>query len=146
MENFKEIKTFVDLIDILNTVIPDGVNKDLEVNGNKITLNKEDGIIKISLSSNMKDTTEEFDDSNVKEIIKEYKEWIEELDDCLFVEATEETSKHFNIKRFDELLNKDSFTKEEAYELSEMIDKSSQIICKHLENKIAELIDIYNRF
>lgn len=143
MENFKEIKTFVDLIDILNTVIPDGVNKDLEVNGNKITLNKENGIINISMSSNIK---EEFDDSNIKEIIKEYKEWIEELDDCLFVEATEETSKHFNIKRFDELLNKDSFTKDEAYELSEMIDKSSQIICKHLENKIAELIDIYNRF
>ena len=143
MENFKEIKTFVDLIDILNTVIPDGVNKDLEVNGNKITLNKENGIINISMSSNIK---EEFDDSNIKEIVKEYKEWIEELDDCLFVEATEETSKHFNIKRFDELLNKDSFTKDEAYELSEMIDKSSQIICKHLENKIAELIDIYNRF
>ena len=143
MENIKEIKTLVDLIDIFNTVVPDGINKDLIFNGNKITLNKENGIINISMSSNIK---EEFDDSNIKEIIKEYKEWIEELDDCLFVEATEETSKHFNIKRFDELLNKDSFTKEEAYELSDMIDKSSQIICKHLENKIAELIHIYNRF
>lgn len=146
MENLKEL---FDLINIFNMVIPDGSEESLEVNGMKVTLNKKDGVINISVTSD-KDTKEEvletFDDSQIKEIIKEYKERIEELDDCLFVEAAEEMSKYFNMKRFDELLNQDTFTEQEATEVSEMIDQSSQIICNHLEDKINELVKIYNRF
>lgn len=149
MENLQEVKELFDLINIFNMVIPDGSEESLEVNGMKVTLNKKDGVINISVTSD-KDTKEEaletFDDSQIKEIIKEYKERIEELDDCLFVEAAEEMSKYFNMKRFDELLNQDTFTEQEATEVSEMIDQSSQIICNHLEDKINELVNIYNRF
>ena len=53
---------------------------------------------------------------------------------------------YFDVQRFDELLNQDTFTEEEAAEVSEMIDQSSQIICDHLEDKINELVEIYNRF
>ena len=146
MENLQEVKELFDLINIFNMVIPDGSEESLEVNGMKVTLNKKDGVINISVTSDNEDTVEEFDDSCVKEIIKEYKERIEELDDCLFVEVTEEMGQYFNMKRFDELLNQDTFTEEEATEVSEMIDQSSQIICDHLEDKINELVEIYNRF
>ena len=53
---------------------------------------------------------------------------------------------YFDVQRFDELLNQDTFTEEEAAEVSEMIGQSSQIICDHLEDKINELVDVYNRF
>ena len=146
MENLQEVKELFDLINIFNIAIPDGAEESLEVNGTKIILNKKDGVISISVTSDNEDAVEGFDDSYIKEIIKEYKERIEELDDCLFVEAAEEMGQHFDVKRFDELLNQDTFTEEEAAEVSEMIDQSSQIICDHLEDKINELVDVYNRF
>ena len=146
MENLQEVKELCDLINIFNVAIPDGAEESLEVNGTKFTLNKKDGVINISITFDNEDVVERFDDSCIKEIIKEYKERIEELDDCLFVEAAEEMGQYFDVKRFDELLNQDTFTEEEAAEVSEMIDQSSQIICDHLEDKINELVDIFNRF
>ena len=146
MENLQEIKELFDLINIFNVTIPDGAEESLEVNGTKITLNKKDGVINISVISDNEDAFEKFNDSSIKEVIKEYKERIEELDDCLFVEAAEEMGQYFNMKRFDELLNKNYFTEEEAVEVSEMIDQSSQIICNCLEDKINELTNIYNKF
>lgn len=143
MENLQEVKELFDLINIFNIAIPDGAEESLEVNGTKITLSKKDGVINISVTSDNEDAV---DDSCIKEIIKEYKERIEELDDCLFVEAAEEMDQYFDIQRFDELLNQDTFTEEEAAEVSEMIGQSSQIICDHLEDKINELVDVYNRF
>lgn len=146
MENLQEVKELFDLINIFNIAIPDGAEESLEVNGTKITLNKKDGVINISVTSDNEDAVEGFDDSYIKEIIKEYKERIEELDDCLFVEAAEEMGQYFDVQRFDELLNQDTFTEEEAAEVSKMIDRFSQIICDHLKDKINELVDVYNRF
>lgn len=146
MENLQEVKELFDLINIFSIVIPDGAEESLEANGTKIVLNKKDGVINISVTSDNEDAVKGFDDSCIKEIIKEYKERIEELDDCLFVEAAEEMGQYFDVHRFDELLNQDTFTEEEAAEVSEMIDQSSQIICDHLEDKINELVDVYNRF
>lgn len=146
MENLQEVKALFDLINMFNVTIPDGAEESLEVNGTKIALNKKDGVINISVTSDNEDAIEGFDDSCIKEIIKEYKEHIEELDDCLFVEAAEEMSLYFDVQRFDELLNQDTFTEEEAAEVSKMINHSTEIICNHLEDKINELVNIYNRF
>ena len=146
MENLQEVKALFDLINIFNVAIPDGAEESLEVNGTKITLNKKDGVINISITSDNEDVIEGFDDSCIKEIIKEYKERIEELDDCSFVEAVEKMGQYFDVQRFDELLNQGTFTEEEAAEVSEMINQSSQIICDHLEDKINELVNVYNRF
>ena len=146
MENLQEVKALFDLINIFNTVIPDGAEESLEVNGTKITLNKKDGVINISVTSNNEDTVEEFDDSYIKEIIKEYKERLNELNDDLFIEVVEAMESSLDVQRFDKLLNQDTFTEEEAAEVSEMIDQSSQIICDHLKDKINELVDVYNRF
>lgn len=146
MENLKEVKELFDLINIFNVAIPDGAEESLEVNGTKITLNKKDGVINISITSNNEDAVEEFDDSCIKEIIKEYKERLNELNDDLFIEVVEAMESSLDVQRFDELLNQDTFTEEEAAEVNEMIDQSSQIICDHLEDKINELVNIYNRF
>lgn len=146
MENLQEVKALFDLINIFNVAIPDGAEESLEVNGTKIALNKKDGVINISVTSDNEDAVEGFDDSCIKEIIKEYKERLNELNDDLFIEVVEAMESSLDAQRFDELLNQDTFTEEEAAEVSEMIDQSSQIICDHLEDKINELVDVYNRF
>lgn len=146
MENLQEVKALFDLINIFNVAIPDGAEESLEVNGTKITLNKKDGVINISVTSDNEDAIEGFDDSCIKEIIKEYKERLNELDDDLFIEVVEAMESSLDAQRFDELLNQGTFTEEEAAEVSEMINQSSQIICDHLEDKINELVNVYNRF
>lgn len=146
MENLQEVKALFDLINIFNVAIPDGAEESLEVNGTKVALNKKDGVINISVTSDNEDAVEGFDDSCIKEIIKEYKERLNELNDDLFIEVVEAMESSLDAQRFDELLNQDTFTEEEAAEVSEMIDQSSQIICDHLEDKINELVDVYNRF
>lgn len=141
----KNLQELFDLINVFNTAISDG-EESLEINGIKIVLNKKDGVIDIKVTSEEEESIETFDDSCIKEIVKGYKERIDELDDCLFVDAFEDMSEVFDVKRFDELLGKDSFTEEEAVEVGKMVGQSTEIICNHLEKKINELIDIYNRF
>lgn len=146
MENLQEIKALFDLINTFNVAIPDGVEESLEVNGTKIALNKKDGVINISVTSNNENINETFDDSRIKEVIRKYKERIEELDDCLFVDVVEDMGKSFDIREFNCLLDKDSYTEEEALEIADKIDVSIDIIRKHLENKINKLVNVYNRF
>lgn len=145
MENLQEVKALFDLINTFSVAIPDGAEESLEINGIKISLNKKDGVVNISVTSDNEEAIKEFDDSCIKEIVSEYKKTIEELDDCLFVSAAEKMGKSFNLKRFDELLNQDSFNEEEASKVSEMIDISTEIIKDLLEDKINELAEIYNR-
>ena len=62
MENLQEVKALFDLINIFNVAIPDGAEESLEVNGTKIALNKKDGVINISVTSDNEDAVEGFDD------------------------------------------------------------------------------------
>lgn len=146
MENL-EIESLLNLLEIL----PDKVNENLEIDGTKINLIKNNNKFSITVSSEIRD--EDFDDMYIydyeiliKEDIEKFKKSVEALDDCLFVTSVEDMRKSIDIKRFDELLNQDSFCFEEICEVSNMINKSSEIIRKHLRNKINELLYVYNKF
>ena len=150
MENLQNIEELFNLMNTIKEILPNEVEESLETNGIKINLNKNDNRISISISmtSNEDDTDneEEFDDSSIKEVINDYKDSINELDDCLFVEAVDDMRQSFDIKRFDKLLNQDSFTEEEANEVGNMINYSTEIICSHLKNKIDNLRITYSKF
>lgn len=141
MNELENLMGLIGFSDIFNN-IPEGTDQNIQMDNLNIHITKKNGDISVEIS----ELEKAFDDTATKKIIKEYKERIEELDDCLFVEAAEEMGQYFDVKRFDELLNQDTFTEEEAAEISEMIDQSSQIICDHLEDKINELVNVYNRF
>lgn len=145
MNKLQEIESLFNLVDAFNKVLPEKTDESLEINGLKINLNKNGNEIKISIISN-EELDEEFDDTKIKEIIKEHKDNIKELDDNLFIEIVKDIRSVLDIKKFDELLNKESFNEDEASEVGNMINLSSQIICKHLQNKINELVNIYNKF
>ena len=136
IDNFKEFKELLDLFYKMHSGV---IDEDLEIDGTKISLHKDGKDLSIHITSD----NEEFDDTGIKEIVDEYKTNIDKLDDCLFVSALEDMD--LDAKRFDELLNKDSFTEEEADEVEEMINHSVEVIKKHIADKMDELVDVYNR-
>ena len=93
-------------------------------------------------------TSEEkpFNDSEVKEYVSEFRNNIEALNDSLFVKVTEEFGETFDTKEFDTLLKLDSYTKQEAEKVTEMISEFSDIVCKHLQCEIEKLVELYERF
>lgn len=146
MENIEELKSLFKAFDMIQTLVPED-GKCLEKNGTVINVTKDGNTLKITIvSKEEEDEEEKFDDTEIKEAIQEYKDKLNDLDDCLFVSATEDFGKEFEVKRFDELLNKETLTADEAMEVTKMIDRSLDIISDHLRKKIEELVSIYNRF
>lgn len=67
-------------------------------------------------------TIKMINDSYTKELVKEFKTFIQEMDDDSFVELVEDLkSNKIDLNRFNDLLEKKNYTKEEAEELEEMI-------------------------
>lgn len=137
-----QIENLANLIQVLNDVIPEGIEEKLEADGIQVSLIKKDGDIKINVTSEEKP----FNDSEIKEYVSNFRNNIKALDDSLFVKATEEFGKHFNTKEFDNLLKLDRFTKQEAEKVVEMISEFSDIVCEHLQCEIEKLVELYERF
>lgn len=139
MINFTEIDELTNLLNIVSEMIPEGTKKEIELDGMKISLIKEDGTIKIN-------TKTKFDDTIIKEQVKSYQTNIRELNDDIFVEISEELSSVLNLKEFDTLLNLKEYSQEQANKVSGMIDIASKIARKHLQKKIENLVELYDRF
>ena len=137
-----QIENLANLIQVLNDIIPEGIEEKLEADGIQISLIKKDGDIKINVTSEEKP----FNDSEIKEYVSNFRNNIKALDDSLFVKVTEEFDKHFNTKEFDNLLKLDRFTKQEAEKVTEMISEFSDIVCEHLQGEIEKLVELYERF
>ena len=137
-----QIENLANLIQVLNDIIPEGIEEKLEANGIQVSLIKKDGDIKINVTSEEKP----FNDSEVKEYVSEFRNNIEALNDSLFVKVTEEFGKHFDTKEFDNLLKLDKFTKQEAEKVIELISEFSDIVCEHLQGEIEKLVELYERF
>ena len=137
-----QIENLANLIQVLNDIIPEGIEEKLEADGIQVSLVKKDGDIKINVTSEEKP----FNDSEVKKYVSKFRNNIEALDDSLFVKVTEEFGETFDTKEFDTLLKLGSYTKQEAEKVAEMISKFSDIVCKHLQCEIEKLVELYERF
>lgn len=84
-------------------------------------------------------TDEPFDDSQIKETVDRYKESIESIDDDDFVKIIEEVGKEMDLKTFDNLLNQDSYSEEDADLIEFMINFTKLEIHKYFTNKIKEI-------
>ena len=47
---------------------------------------------------------------------------------------------------FNELLDLESFDKDQAQEVEKMIDISTNVICLHLQHKIQGMVELYEKF
>ena len=141
--NFNE---FQDLTNILGLCIPDGTVETFESDNLKCHLEKDNGYLKIEIKANIPEQYGEFDDSDTKKIVEEYKEGIKALDDDLFVEIVDKLKSKFDLNRFNELLDLESFNEEQAQEVEKMINISTDIICLHLQHKIQGMVELYEKF
>lgn len=139
INNFDEVIT---ALKTMNMIMPNGLIEEADINGLKISLVKSnEGVtLKVTYSSDNIDT------EDVKEVISDYKEALDELDDNVFIDVVEELSKHVDMKRFNDLLEAKSFTDDEAKEVINMIDLSTKIIQESLQSKIDNLESILDRF
>ena len=137
-----QIEYLANLIQVLNDIIPEGIEEKLETNGIQVSLIKKDGDIKINVTSEEKT----FNDSEIKKYVSDFRNNIKALDDSLFVKVTEEFGETFDTKEFDNLLKLDSYTKQEAEKVTEMISEFSNIVCEHLQCEIEKLVELYERF
>lgn len=90
--------------------------------------------------------TEDFDDTDIKELISEYKNNIETLDDDIFVEAMEEIENEVNLTDVDKLLAQEHFTEEEAEIVDETIGFMNSVIYDIIDTRINELQSIKQKF
>lgn len=141
--NLSEIS---DIINNLSLSIPERTVQSFEVDGLKYYLEKDNGYIKIELEASLPEQDGEFDDSTTKEIVREYKEGIKALDDDLFVEIVDELKSKLDLTRFNELLDLENFDEDQAQEVEKMIDISTDIICLHLQHKIQDMVELYEKF
>ena len=140
LENIIEVSN---LLHELSLKIPEGSEQTFDVNGMKFTLKKEEGVIKLISEEN---DSNDFDDSDIKEIIKEYKENIDSLDDDVFLEVVEELGKVIDLNYFNELLDAKEFDKKSASDVKEYIEISADIIASKLQSKIYDLVTLYEKF
>ena len=134
-----ELLNFSIIEKVLKNLVPDGTVKDIELDNMKYSISNKDGDITINVS-------EKFNDELTRERVKEFKESLKLLDDCFFLEVTEEFNKSFDNKEFDNLLKLDNYSEKESDRVNLLIDKFSDIICDNLHNKIENLVNLYARF
>ena len=146
MNKIIDFNELSDITNILDLYIPNGTVETFESDGIKYHLEKDKGHLKIEIDVNIPEQDEEFDDSATKKIVEEYKEGIKALDDDLFIEIVDELKSKLDLTRFNELLDLESFDKDQAQEVEKMIDISTDIICLHLQHKIQGMVELYEKF
>ena len=141
------LSNIYELLGIFNA-IPEGTDEKISIGNLEIALTKKNGAIGVKIETNEdnKQECQTFDDSETKEKIANYKESIEALDDNTFLDILDEMREVIDIKEFDELLSMESFTEENAARVEELIDHSTLIVHKFLQNKIQDLMELYERF
>lgn len=129
------VTDLIQLTQLFKNIIPDGTNKTIETNdGFKISLVNKDGEINIKVIK---------EENN---IIDDFKESLEELDDCIFLSSTEEFGEKYDLKKVNDVFNKEHFTDEELSECEDIINEYKKIIHNNIDNKIKELLEIQSKF
>ena len=144
MNELRNLSEISDIINNLSLSIPEGTVQSFEADGLKYYLEKDNGYIKIELKASLPEKT--FDDSSTKKTVAEYKESIKALDDDLFLEIVDELSSKLDLKEFNSLLDLESFDEDQARKVEEMIDISTDVICLHLQHKIQDMVELYEKF
>ena len=140
-----EIESVASLFNLFSEVIPDDTDKQFEVDGYKVSIVKKDGSVEIQLTSVDNEKKEGFDQTEIKKLVENYKAFVNDLDDCLFVEALDEVKEKINIKEFNRLTNLEEYTKEEAELTEKYILYFVKVAKEHISAKLNKLSNIYNR-
>lgn len=137
-----EMLQLENVLSLIQKFIPEGTEKSFEVDGVKVSLSNKDGEFKI----NIVDEEEEKENDKIKVLIEDFKEKVDELDDDIFDDVTNEFSKAYCLKDFDTLLSLDSYTDADADRATKMIDIFNACVRKHLTSRMDKLAALYDKF
>lgn len=90
-------------------------------------------------------TPDEYDDTPIKEYITKFKDNIQLLDDCTFVEVIEQVENVIDIQALDELLSQESFTQDEAELIYEQLNFINTVIHEKLVSKVQDMVELLDR-
>lgn len=124
-----------EFVNIIKALIPEGTAKSIKLDDIEYSISNKDGVISL---------TQKFDDCEIKEYVSKFKEEIKKISDCDFVRMVESFKQ--DTKEFDNLLKLDHYTEEDSDKVLEMISNFSEIVCKHLSEKIDKLVDLHETF
>lgn len=144
MNTLREFNELFNLPDF-DIAIPEDINKSLDLNGMKFRISKNGNSIQVEFTSENEDE-ETFDDSDIKEIVEEFKDSISRLDDKVFLESLKKAKDAIDIKRFDELLNLEKYSEAEATEIECLMDYFTRVIEVTLESYIQDLLEYSKAF
>ena len=130
------------VFNLIQKFIPEGTEKSFEADGVKVSLSNKDGEFKI----NIVNEEEKKENDKIKVLIEDFKEKVDELDDDIFDDVTNEFSKAYCLKDFDTLLSLDSYTDADADRATKMIDIFNACVRKHLTSRINKLAAFYDKF
>lgn len=130
------------ILELIKKFVPEGTEKSFEADGVKVSLSNKDGEFKI----NIVDEEEEKENDKIKVLIEDFKEKVDELDDDIFDDVTNEFSKAYCLKDFDTLLSLDSYTDADADRATKMIDIFNACVRKHLTSRMDKLAALYDKF
>ena len=131
-----------ELIEVLKTLIPINSGFSQEFSNHRVSAYNEEGTIGIK-----KEPLEQaYDDTEIKELVSNYKKNIDELDDCLFLEILDDIKDHLDLKTFNELIEQDSYSEEDAEIVKSMINFTNLVVHEHIANKIQDLEYLLNEF
>lgn len=133
MDLFKELEQLSKLLEVL---VPVGTDKTYEVDKYKVKVSNKDGEVSVKVE------TDNFDDSETKELVSKFKEWLQKIDDEIFIESFEQAKEAIDVKGLDSLLNQETFTEEESEQVIDMISYFESIIINNIDSRIKELEDM----
>ena len=126
----KNTKLFHDILEEINQGLKDN---------SRIEVSDEDGYFSLRLVKTF--------ESSIKEKIANYKRNLDLLDDCIFVDVLDElTTYNVDLKKFDELLNKEELTELEEIYVSYLINFTNSLIRQHIVNKVKDLFELIDKF
>lgn len=140
--NIEQFNELTNIINMFSDAIPDNIDEKLELGDLKISISKRDGKVELNVESKK----EEFNDSEIKETTKEFRERLKKLDDQTFMEVVEEIKDDIDMQKFDKLLNLESYNEESANEVTDLMNQVSEVICNKLQDKIQKLVNLYDKF
>lgn len=86
--------------------------------------------------------TPEFDDTQIKMEINDFKEALKKLDDNLFITFCEALNNVMNVNKFNKLLDLESFNEEDAEYVKGMMDQSKTILIELIDSRLNYLYDL----
>lgn len=135
-----EAETFIDL---LSKIVKDGTDETFEIDGAKFRIKKTKDKFEISGEEVKTCDESKICEKKFNEKVAKFKNMLESLDDCFFMNVVDEVKDEISTKKLDYLLDTEAWTQDEVKLLDSWIDKIEELVCKKLSERITHYQELF---